>query len=50
VKILLLFGGIWLLMSKGVVSPMGLAVGYGSLFIGIALSTMTSSMRARTRR
>jgi hypothetical protein len=50
IKILLLFGGIWILMSKGIVSPMGLAVGYGSLFIGIALSSMTSSMRARGRR
>jgi hypothetical protein len=50
VKILLLFGGIWLLMSKGIVSPMGLAVGYGSLFIGIALSTMLTSMRPRSRR
>jgi hypothetical protein len=47
VKILVLFGGIWMLMANGVASPLGLAVGYGSLFIGIGLSTMLSSMRIR---
>jgi hypothetical protein len=42
VKMLGLFGGIWLLMTKGLVDPMGLLVGYGSLPIGIAIGSLVS--------
>jgi hypothetical protein len=42
VKMLALFGGIWLLMTRGLVDPIGLVVGYGSLPIGIAIGSIVS--------
>ncbi len=41
-KMLVLFGGIWLLMTRGLVDPMGLVVGYGALPIGIAIGSIVS--------
>jgi hypothetical protein len=41
-KMLVLFGGIWLLMTSGRVDPIGLLVGYGSLPIGIAFGSIVS--------
>ncbi len=46
-KILVLFGGAWMLMTKGWVSPMALCAGYGALPVGITLSTLRASMRTR---
>lgn len=48
-KILVLFGGAWMLMTKGWASPMALCAGYGALPIGITLSTLRASMRTRRR-
>jgi hypothetical protein len=42
VKMVALFGGIWLVMTRGLVDPMGLVVGYGSLPIGIAIGSIVS--------
>ena len=42
VKMLVLFGVTWLLMTKGVVAPIPLVVGYGSLPIGIAIGSLVS--------
>ncbi len=42
VKMIVLFGVIWLLMAKKVVMPLGLLVGYMSLPIGIAIGTVVS--------
>jgi hypothetical protein len=39
-KIVVLVGGVWLLLTRGLVDPIALLVGYGSLPIGIALSTL----------
>lgn len=41
-KMLALIGGIWLLMTRGLVDPIGLVVGYGSLPIGIAIGSIVS--------
>jgi hypothetical protein len=41
-KMLFLFGGIWLLMTRGLVDAMGLVVGYGALPIGIAIGSIVS--------
>ena len=45
VKMLVLFGGTWILMTRGLVDPMGLLVGYGSLPIGVALSGVVAGLR-----
>jgi hypothetical protein len=50
VKILILFGGIYLLLTRGLVDPMPLVVGYGVLPLGIAASSVISSMAPRRRR
>ncbi|MBX3192674.1 MAG: hypothetical protein KF819_37160 [Labilithrix sp.] len=50
VKILILFGGIWLLLTRGLVDPIPLVVGYGVLPLGIAASSVISSMAPRRRR
>jgi hypothetical protein len=42
VKMLVLFAGMWLLMTKGIVAPIPLVVGYGSLPIGIAIGSLVS--------
>jgi hypothetical protein len=41
-KIMVLFGGMWALMTWRVVSPIPLVVGYGSLPIGIAFGAVVS--------
>lgn len=39
-KILALFGGMWLLMARGWVAPLPLLVGYGALPLGIAMASL----------
>ncbi len=39
-KILILFGGVWILLTRGMVDPMPLVVGYGVLPLGITLSAL----------
>ena len=46
-KILILFGGVWILLTRQLVDPMPLVVGYGVLPLGIAASALWSSLRAR---
>jgi len=46
-KIVLLFGGIWLLLTRGVVDPIPLVVGYGVLPLGIVSSSLLASLRPR---
>lgn len=46
-KIFFLFGGIWLLLSKGLVAPIPLVVGYGVLPLGIAAAGVWNSLRPR---
>lgn len=46
---LLLFGGIWLILTRRVVDPVPLVVGYGVLPIGIVLSTLLSSLSVGKR-
>jgi hypothetical protein len=41
-KMLILFGGIWMMMTRGLVDPMGLLAGYGSLPIGIVIGSIVS--------
>jgi hypothetical protein len=48
-KILILFGGIWLLLSKGLVDPMPLVVGYGVLPLGIAGSSLFANLGPRRK-
>mgnify|MGYP001428723264 CR=1 FL=1 len=45
-KILILFGGVWILLTRQVVDPMPLVVGYGVLPLGICASALWSSLRA----
>jgi hypothetical protein len=47
VKMLVLFTGTWLLMTKGIVAPIPLVVGYGSLPIGIAIGSLVSDKTTR---
>ena len=44
-KILIIFGGIWFLLTRRLVDPMPLVVGYGVLPLGIAGSAIWSSIR-----
>jgi len=44
-KMLILFGGVWILLTRQVVDPMPLVVGYGVLPLGIAASALWSSLR-----
>jgi hypothetical protein len=46
-KILVLFGGIWILLTRGWVDPIPLVVGYGVLPLGIAASSVLSSLAPR---
>lgn len=46
-KILILFGGVWILLTKHIVDPMPLVVGYGVLPLGITASAVWSSLRTR---
>jgi hypothetical protein len=41
-KILVLFGGLWFLMTRHLVDPIPLVVGYGCLPIGIAIGAVVS--------
>ena len=49
VKILVLFGGIWILLTRGLVDPIPLVVGYGVLPIGIAASGLLTGLAPRRR-
>ena len=49
-KIVVLFGGIYLLLTKGLVDPIALVVGYGVLPLGIAASSLVNSLSPRPRR
>lgn len=46
-KIFVLFGGIWILLSKGLVAPIPLVVGYGVLPLGIVAAGLWNSLRPR---
>jgi hypothetical protein len=48
VKVFVLFGGVWLLMSADLVDPLPLVVGWGALPIGIALGSILSDKTARS--
>jgi len=49
-KILVLFGGIWFLLTRGLVDPIPLVVGYGVLPLGIAAASLFTSLApARSR-
>lgn len=49
-KILVLFGGIWLLLTRGVVDPIPLVVGYGVLPLGIVAASLFTGRRAAGQR
>lgn len=44
-KILFLFGGIWILLTRGLVDPIPLVVGYGVLPLGIVAAGLMASLR-----
>ncbi len=46
-KIFLLFGGIWILLTRKLVDPIPLVVGYGVLPLGIAASALVKSLKPR---
>lgn len=48
-KIFVLFGGIWILLTKGLVVPIPLVVGYGVLPLGIAAASFWGSLRPGRR-
>ncbi|HSO38534.1 MAG TPA: hypothetical protein VLT33_38660 [Labilithrix sp.] len=48
-KMVLLFGGIWLLLTRGLVDPIPLVVGYGVLPLAIAVSGVVTSLAPRPR-
>lgn len=50
VKMLVLFGGTFLLMTRGLVDPMGLLVGYGSLPVGVGISGVVSGLRPTSKK
>lgn len=47
VKMLVLFGGIWALMTRELVDPIGLVVGYGCLPLGVSLRGLLPALRPR---
>lgn len=47
IKMLLLFGGIWILLTRHVVDPMPLLVGYGAMPLGIVVSALWPSLGRR---
>lgn len=49
-KLVVLFGGIYVLLTKGLVDPMPLVVGYGVLPLGIAASSLFAGLAPRGRR
>lgn len=48
-KIIFLFGGIYLLLTRGMVDPIPLVVGYGVLPLGIAASSLFTSLSPRPK-
>lgn len=46
-KLFILFGGIWMLLTRGMVAPIPLVVGYGVLPLGIAAAGLWGSLRPR---
>jgi hypothetical protein len=46
-KVIGLFGGVWLLLSSRLVDPMGLVAGWGALPIGVAIATFVSDKSER---
>ena len=46
-EVVVLFGGVVALMTRGLGGPMAMVVGYGSLPIGISLSSLRGSLRPR---
>ena len=46
-KLFILFGGIWILLTKGLVAPIPLVVGYGVLPLGIAAASLWNGMKTR---
>lgn len=49
-KLVVLFGGIYILLTKGLIDPMPLVVGYGVLPLGIAASSLFAGLAPRDRR
>ncbi len=49
-KIVVLFGGIWILLTRGWVDPMPLAAGYGALPLGIFASAVWGNLAPKRRR
>ena len=47
VKIIVLFGGVWLLLTKGIVDPIPFVVGLGSLPVGLSISSMLQTGRGK---
>jgi hypothetical protein len=50
VKVVGLFGGVWLLMTSHLVDPIGLVGGWGSLPVGIAIASLVSDKTERAAR
>ena len=50
IKMVMLFGGIYVLLTRGLVDPISLAVGYGVLPLGITASGLFSSLTPRPRK
>jgi len=48
-KMVLLFGGIWVLLTRHLVDPIPLVVGYGVLPVAIAISGVLTSLAPRPR-
>lgn len=48
-KMVLLFGGIWVLLTRHLVDPIPLLVGYGVLPVAIAISGVLTSLAPRPR-
>jgi hypothetical protein len=48
-KMVILFGGVWILLSRKLVDPMPLVVGYGALPLGIVASTLWSSLSPKKK-
>jgi hypothetical protein len=46
-KLFALFGGIWFLLTSGVVAPIPLVVGYGVLPLGIAAAGLWNALKPR---
>lgn len=47
-KMALLFGGVWMLLTRGMVDPIPLVVGYGVLPIGITASALLPPAKPRS--